>query len=430
MLLATYASLVRPSQACGAKSSKTKRKTSTTDIRKTALSRQQQQEIARFEREEEEEASGQCDEESSVCESSSCSKGAGPSVLSLARGASARTLGAATHAGRAVARSIATTADQLPIRATTADHAAHSIASAADGTADRCGDRAAADAGAGVGASATTYTAVLKKTPLGLGCSLDENSVVTDVRADSQAARAGIQRGDQILSGNGEAIKAKRGAALLLQGLPFGGSLEVTLSRHEGAAESTQDSELVRKALAEHGARIKAEALAEAEAEAAALKAEAETVLADATAEAQRTEATAEIAIGAVASIAASAQRRSSKPAMPRPAFRRADSAERRAVQRPAPCEPAPTDALNVGLSGPRGAHTSLKAAIQTVQTTVHLERKMTLRRQGLLQGRHAPLPQGLPSGPPPSAACHDPSAGAGSSAHANDDDEYDDVKV
>ena len=36
------------------------------------------------------------------------------------------------------------------------------------------------------------------------------------------------------------------------------------------------------------------------------------------------------------------------------------------------------------------------------MQTTVHMERKLTLRRQGLVQGRHAPLPQGLPGGPPP----------------------------
>ena len=415
---------MRPSQACGAKPSKTKRKkNSTTDIRKTTLSRQQEQEIARFDREEEEEEEESrqlFNEESSARENSRCSKGVGQSVLSAAREASGKTLGAATQAGRAVARSIATTAD----------HAVQSIAAT---TSHRSGDRAAG-AGADVGASATTYTAVLKRTPLGLGCSLDDDSVVTEVRADSQAARAGIQRGDQVLSVNAEPIKAKRGAALLL-GLPFGSSVEIELSRRDGAAASTPDAESVRKALAEHGARIKAEALAEAEAEASAMKAEAQAMLADANAQAQRTEATAEIALGAVASIAASAQRRSAKGSMPRPAFRRTDSAELRAARRaaaprPAPGEPAPTDALNVGLSGGLGARPSLKAAIQTVQTTVHIERKMTLRRQGLLQGRHAPLPQGLPSGPPPSAACHDPSAGAGSSAHANDDDEYDDVKV
>ena len=424
MGLAVHASLVRPSQACGAKPSKTKRKkNSTTDIRKTTLSRQQEQEIARFDREEEEEEEESrqlFNEESSARENSRCSKGVGQSVLSAAREASGKTLGAATQAGRAVARSIATTAD----------HAVQSIAAT---TSHRSGDRAAG-AGADVGASATTYTAVLKRTPLGLGCSLDDDSVVTEVRADSQAARAGIQRGDQVLSVNAEPIKAKRGAALLL-GLPFGSSVEIELSRRDGAAASTPDAESVRKALAEHGARIKAEALAEAEAEASAMKAEAQAMLADANAQAQRTEATAEIALGAVASIAASAQRRSAKGSMPRPAFRRTDSAELRAARRaaaprPAPGEPAPTDALNVGLSGGLGARPSLKAAIQTVQTTVHIERKMTLRRQGLLQGRHAPLPQGLPSGPPPSAACHDPSAGAGSSAHANDDDEYDDVKV
>ena len=434
MGLAVHASLVRPSQACGAKPSKTKRKkNSTTDIRKTTLSRQQEQEIARFDREEEEEEEESrqlFNEESSARENSRCSKGVGQSVLSAAREASGKTLGAATQAGRAVARSIATTAD----------HAVQSIAAT---TSHRSGDRAAG-AGADVGASATTYTAVLKRTPLGLGCSLDDDSVVTEVRADSQAASAGIQRGDQVLSVNAEAIKAKRGAALLLQGLPFGSSVEIELSRRDGAAASTPDAESVRKALAEHGARIKAEALAEAEAEASAMKAEAQTMLADANAQAQRTEATAEIALGAVASIAASAQRRSAKGSMPRPAFRRTDSAELRAARRaaaprPAPGEPAPTNALNVGLSEGLGARPSLKAAIQTVQTTVHIERKMTLRRQGLLQGRHAPLPEGLPSRLPPQVqvARHDrPSAaaGVGSSAHAKDDDDeydqYDDVKV
>ena len=51
---------------------------------------------------------------------------------------------------------------------------------------------------------------------------------------------------------------------------------------------------------------MKAEALAEAAAEAKEMRAEAASMLADATAEAQRTESETEIALGAVASIAAS----------------------------------------------------------------------------------------------------------------------------
>ena len=58
-------------------------------------------------------------------------------------------------------------------------------------------------------------------------------------------------------------------------------------------------------------------------------------MLADATAEAQRTESETEIALGAVASIAASAQRRAS---------RLASSASRPAIRRPSIGKPVPTD--------------------------------------------------------------------------------------
>ena len=106
--------------------------------------------------------------------------------------------------------------------------------------------------------------------------------------------------------------------------------------------------------VAEHGARVRAEALAEAEAEASEIKAEAANVLADATAQAQRTESAAQqareaaqLALGAVASIAASAQRYSSSSSSPVPlgraALRRANSADRRV--RPMP------DAMTVDLS-------------------------------------------------------------------------------
>ena len=97
-------------------------------------------------------------------------------------------------------------------------------------------------AAAGAGAPPTTYTATLKKTPLGLGCSFDGESVVTEVRADSQAGRAGIQPGDQVLAVNGESPTAKEGGvAALLQGLPIGISFGVQLSR--SAAEQTPETE-------------------------------------------------------------------------------------------------------------------------------------------------------------------------------------------
>ena len=95
---------------------------------------------------------------------------------------------------------------------------------------------------AGVGAPVTTYTTTLTKTPLGLGCSFDDDSVVTEVRADSQAGRAGIQPGDQVLAVNGESPTAKEGGvAALLQGLPIGISFGVQLSR--SAAEQTPETE-------------------------------------------------------------------------------------------------------------------------------------------------------------------------------------------
>lgn len=52
--------------------------------------------------------------------------------------------------------------------------------------------------------------------------------------------------------------------------------------------------------------------------------------------------------------------------------------------------------------AGPERAKPSLKAAIRTVQTAQHMDRKLTRRRQGLREGRHVPLPAGLPGDPPP----------------------------
>ena len=51
-----------------------------------------------------------------------------------------------------------------------------------------------------------------------------------------------------------------------------------------------------------------------------------------------------------------------------------------------------------------------LQAAVRTVQATVVLQRKLTRRRQGLVEGRHAPLPPSLPPGLP--EASGSPAAG------------------
>ena len=42
---------------------------------------------------------------------------------------------------------------------------------------------------------------------------------------------------------------------------------------------------------------------------------------------------------------------------------------------------------------------TRLSRTARVVQTTTHLQRKVTKQRQGLLEGKHASLPQGLPPG-------------------------------
>jgi hypothetical protein len=46
----------------------------------------------------------------------------------------------------------------------------------------------------------------------------------------------------------------------------------------------------------------------------------------------------------------------------------------------------------------------TLKVAARTVQTTVHMERKLTKKREGLREGRHLLPPPGLPQGLPPTA--------------------------
>jgi hypothetical protein len=42
--------------------------------------------------------------------------------------------------------------------------------------------------------------------------------------------------------------------------------------------------------------------------------------------------------------------------------------------------------------------------AARTVQTTVHMERKLTKKQEGLREGRHLLPPPGLPQGLPPTA--------------------------
>ena len=73
-----------------------------------------------------------------------------------------------------------------------------------------------------------------------------------------------------------------------------------------------------------------------------------------------------------------------------------------------APSAAAPTPAASpASAAAPAPAmprRISLKAAARTVQTTVRMERKLTLERQGLREGRHLPLPPGLPQGLTPMA--------------------------
>lgn len=96
----------------------------------------------------------------------------------------------------------------------------------------------------GGGPRGATYTVELKQTPLGLGCSLDEDNVVTEVRSDAQASRAGIQKGDQVLAINGEAATPTQNVAALLRPIPAGTNLQVELAsaesrRGSSAAERT-----------------------------------------------------------------------------------------------------------------------------------------------------------------------------------------------
>ena len=101
---------------------------------------------------------------------------------------------------------------------------------------------------------AATYAATLTRTPLGLGLSLSDDSVVTEVKAGSQASRAGIQPGDQVVSIQAQggvldqivtikALKSRAGLDANLQGLPHGTSLLLELKRGgASAAAAAPDS--------------------------------------------------------------------------------------------------------------------------------------------------------------------------------------------
>ena len=195
---------------------------------------------------------------------------------------------------------------------------------------------------------------------------------MVSIAPGSQAERcAGFALHDRLLTLNGRslrggAFKEQLGAIAMgttvrieIASLPGGPPTSAggSGSAPVGGSGGRPDAEIVRRALAEHGARVRAEALAEAEVEASEIKAEAANVLADATAQAQRTESAAQqareaaqLALGAVASIAASAQRYSSSSSSPAPigraAVRRANSADRRV--RPMPDTPY---AMTVGLA-------------------------------------------------------------------------------
>ena len=60
---------------------------------------------------------------------------------------------------------------------------------------------------------------------------------------------------------------------------------------------------------------------------------------------------------------------------------------------------PSPAAAPAPGM--PRSGKMTLKVAARTVQTTVHVERKLTRKREGLREGYHLPPPSGLPEGLP-----------------------------
>ena len=224
----------------------------------------------------------------------------------------------------------------------------------------------------------------LMRTPLGLGLSLDSQNRVVAIAPGSQAERCGgFAVHDRLLSLNGRSL---RGGAFKEQlgAIAVGTKVRIEIASLRGPTAGSgsapaggpgahPDAEIVRRALAEHGARVKAEALAEAKAEASEIKAEAASVLANATAQAQRTESAAQLAtaqareaaqlaLGAVASIAASAQRYSSfsSPApLGRAAVRRANSADRRV--RPMP--DAMTVDLSPGSSGRRPSAPSQETA-------------------------------------------------------------------
>ena len=75
------------------------------------------------------------------------------------------------------------------------------------------------------------------KTPLGLGLTLDPNGTVSEVSADSQAARDGkIKVGDRIVSINGETPTSAKPSSAILQGIAAGTTLKLELASEAAAA--------------------------------------------------------------------------------------------------------------------------------------------------------------------------------------------------
>ena len=101
------------------------------------------------------------------------------------------------------------------------------------------------------------------KTPLGLGLSLDRQNRVVSITPASQAERCGgFAVGDRLLSLNGQPLRKGLGAFKAQLGtIAVGTKLQIQVdSREEPPGRSSgpparAEAWLVRRALAEHGAR-------------------------------------------------------------------------------------------------------------------------------------------------------------------------------
>jgi len=99
---------------------------------------------------------------------------------------------------------------------------------------------------------ATTHSATLTKTPLGLGVTLNSDNIVTYVKDGSQAEREGrIQVGDLVVSLNGAEPPPGEGFTAIIQSLPMGSKLEFLLQ--SAAARKTTKSREPAPGLANAG---------------------------------------------------------------------------------------------------------------------------------------------------------------------------------